>query len=53
LSEARDDGVPVATAGPYTNHLHLIADRTTPAPNPSIVYRLDAIPATQPTVSKH
>jgi len=24
---ARDDGVAVASAGPYANHLHLAADR--------------------------
>ena len=26
-NEARDDGVAVASAGPYVNHLHLAADR--------------------------
>ena len=26
-NEARDDGVAVASAGPYANHLHLAADR--------------------------
>ena len=26
---------------------------TTPAPHPSVFYRLDALPATQPTASKH
>jgi len=27
FNEARDDGVAVASAGPYANHLHLAADR--------------------------
>jgi len=27
FSEARDDGVTVASAGPYANHLHLAPDR--------------------------
>jgi len=27
INEARDDGVAVASAGPYANHLHLAADR--------------------------
>jgi len=27
FNEARDDGVAVASAGPYANHLHLDADR--------------------------
>jgi len=27
FNEARDDGVEVATAGPYANHLHLAAER--------------------------
>jgi len=41
----------VASAGPYTN-LHLTPD--TPASTPPIsFYRLDALPATQPTTSKH
>ena len=26
-NEARDDGVAVASAGPYANHLHLTSDR--------------------------
>jgi len=28
LNEARDDGVAVASTGPYANHLHLAADIT-------------------------
>jgi len=27
FNEARDDGVAVASAGPYANHLHLASDR--------------------------
>ena len=27
FNEARDDGVAVASAGPYANHLHLTSDR--------------------------
>jgi len=27
FNEAADDGVAVASAGPYTNHLHLAPDR--------------------------
>ena len=27
FTEARDDGVAVASAGPYANHLHLAPDR--------------------------
>ena len=33
---ATDDGVAVASAGSYANHLHLAPHRTTPAPNHSI-----------------
>jgi len=31
----------------------LQTDKTTPAPHYSVFYRPDALPATQPTVSKH
>jgi len=27
FNEARDDGVAVASAGPYANHLHLVPDK--------------------------
>ena len=27
FAEARDDGVAVASAGPYANHVHLTVDR--------------------------
>ena len=42
----------LASAGPYAS-LHLAPDRTMPAPHRSVFYRPDALPATQPTVSKH
>jgi len=41
--------VAVASAGPYAR-LHLAADRK---PHRSVFYRLDALPAAQPTPSKH
>jgi len=44
--------VAVASARPYAN-LHLDPDTTTPASHHSVFYRLDALPATQPTASKH
>jgi len=40
----------VATAGPYANNLHLTPDINTASLN---VYRPDALPDAQPTVSKH
>jgi len=43
--------VAVASAGPYAS-LHLIPDNHANIP-PLIFYRLDALPATQPTASKH
>jgi len=39
----------LATAGPYANNLHLTPDINTSSLN---VYRPDAIPDAQPTVSK-
>jgi len=33
---ARDDGVAVASAGPYADHLHLAPDITTPVPRHSV-----------------
>jgi len=45
--------VAVASAGPYAS-LHLALDsETMPAPHHSVFYRPDALPAAQPTVSKH
>jgi len=49
---ARDDGVALASAGPYANNLHLTPD-TTPVPHHSSFYMLDALPATQLTAPKH
>jgi len=40
----------VASAGPYAN-LYLDPDTTTPASHHSVFYRLDALPAAQPTAS--
>jgi len=43
----------VASAGPYAS-LHLAPDKITmPVPHHSVFYRPDALPAAQPTVSKH
>ena len=42
----------VALAGPYAS-LHLAPDITMPAPTAQFFYRPDALPATQPTASKH
>jgi len=50
---ARNNGVAVASAGPYANHLHLAPEITMPVLHHSSSYRLDGLPATQPTVSKH
>jgi len=53
FAEARDsEWVAVASAGLYAN-LHLAPDITTPAPQHSVFYRPDALPAAQPTASKH
>jgi len=52
FTEARDSecsGISWAYAS-----LHLAPDRiTTPAPHHSVFYRPDALPAAQPTASKH
>jgi len=47
FNEARDDGVAVASAAPYANHLHLTLDSTSPLS----FYGLDALLAAQPTAS--
>jgi len=46
--------VAVASAGPYTNHLQLVPDRQ-PCQHliTQFLYRPDALPDDQPTVSKH
>jgi len=49
---ARDDGVALASAAPYANHLHLAPD-TTPVSHHSVFYRPDALRPAQPTASKH
>jgi len=41
----------MASAGPYTNHLHVVADRQ-PCQH-FIAQFLDALPDAEPTVSKH
>jgi len=47
-------GDAMASAGPYANNLHLAPDRQT---NQNLItqslYRPDALPDAQPTVSKH
>ena len=44
--------VAVASAVPYAS-LHLAQEITMPAPHYLVFYRLDALPAAQPTASKH
>jgi len=51
FNEARDDGV--ASAGPYAKHLHLAPNRYHASTSPLNFYRPDALPDTQPTVSKN
>jgi len=48
FNEARDDGVAVASAGPYANHLHLTPGHLSIQFLQAICYFDD-----QPTVSKH
>jgi len=50
---ARDNGVAVASAGLYANHLHLAADRQPHQYLTTQFYRPDVLPAAEPTVSKH
>jgi len=54
FNEAKDDGVALTSAGPYTHHLHFAADRQ-PCQHPitQFCYRSDAFPDAQPTVSKY
>jgi len=51
FTEARDDGVAVASAGPYANHLHLAPDKHS-STSPFNFYRPDALTDAQPTVAK-
>jgi len=53
FTEARDDGVAMASAEPYAKHLHSIQTDNHANISPSNFYRLDALPAAPPTVSKH
>jgi len=50
FNEATGDGVAVASAGPFASPSRQI---TTPARHHSVFYRLDALPTTQSTASKH
>jgi len=45
FSDARDEWVEVATAGPRANNLHLTPDRSMPVPHHSSFYRLNALSA--------
>jgi len=49
FTAARDDGVAVASAGPYATSLQ----KTMPVPHHSVFYRPDTLHVTQPTASKH
>jgi len=46
-------GDEVASAGPYANNLHLTPDDNHNSTSSLDFYRLDALPDTEPTVSKH
>jgi len=51
---ARDDGMAVASAGPLCKPFAPGSRQiTTPVPHHSSLYRPDALPAAQPTASKH
>jgi len=50
FDEARDDGTAMASAGTYTNLLHLAPDRHHATTSSLDFYRPDALPDTQPTV---
>jgi len=51
----RDDGVAVASIGPYAKDLHVASDGSISmlVPHHSVFYRPDGLPAAQPTASKH
>jgi len=55
FTEARDDGVALASARPYANHLPALqTDKdASSSTSPLSFYTPDALPATQPTASKH
>jgi len=50
FTQARDDGVAVAPAGPYTPHSRQIPCHYLTTQS---FYRLDALPAAQPSVSNY
>jgi len=50
VNEARDDGMAVASAGPYANHLQ--TKKHTPAPHHLFLYTPDAFCDAKPTASK-
>jgi len=49
FNAARDDGMAVASAGLYANHLHLTRYVSTPLPHCSVFCRSDALPDAQPS----
>jgi len=53
FNEARNDGMAVASAGPYASFAPYSRQITMPAPHHSIFYKPDALPNAQPTVSRH
>ena len=53
FAQARDDGVAVASAEPYANHLHLAPDRQPCQHLITRFYGPDALPVAKPTESKH
>jgi len=53
FTEATDNGVAIASAGPYANYLHLAQTGNHASTSPLSFYRVDVLPATEPTVSKH
>jgi len=52
FNKTRDDGLAVASAGPYGNHLHLGPDRYHASASSFNFFRPDALSDAQPTVSK-
>jgi len=50
---ARDDGVAVASAGPYANHLHLAPDRQPHQYLTTHFLQSGALPAAQVAALKH
>ena len=52
ITGARDDGVAVASAGPYANHLHVAQTDNYASTSPLSFYRPDAIPFLPPNSIK-